>query len=515
MQTNPKGNEPPHRFTDICELGSLECAPSDSSEQVRRILARCCISALRLQELTRARYGEGAPYYIPNSFLSGIKNGVAPHICQLVALSRATDYRLSDWLLVFGIDLQQISRLQLKLHSNRTTWVMSSESLEPTRYPDPVAGWGNGMPPSCARGPRYLYSKIGRWDGMAFPEVMPGSIVRVDTTRKEVPGPEASGNVFLVEHVRGLSCCHVTRITRDEVLLTPTYLPYPCLRYRLGEQAIVHGTVDAELRPLRKVPIPEPAHPPWMERRYSPAAFCHVSGPAQLLRFSRDRLCLRYREAHAITKQIAADLGSSEYAVALGSLSDYEASNTLPRHLRKIMSLCIAYAMDLASYLTAAGIDLRDQGATPMPWLANANERQDSSPLSRSLISSSSLTGTPWPIPASLVQAYMQCMYPGDARRSIEYFADAQSRSDFPAALFVDRSSTTLEQATWPAAWQRPVYLVRHRGGHYLHGFCTITDGLLTVHPSAAPSSTVTSYPRGDVEVIGRVVAVVKHRKCN
>src|SRR5260370_20747292 len=49
------------------------------------------------------------------------------------------------------------------------------------------------------------------------------------------------------------------------------------------------------------------------------------------------------------------------------------------------------------------------------------------------------------------------------------------------ALLIVDRCSRTLEASAWPAAWQRPVYMVKKRGGKYISGFCAVADGVLTL----------------------------------
>ena len=512
MQTNLGSDKQSNLVSVLEEASSMDNAPCEIADQVKEILAGCNVSLLRLEELTRSRYGQGSAYFIPSGFLSRIKKGVQPQIFQLLALSRITDFRLDDWLRVFGIEVSYIPHLQLKLHASRTICVTPNGSLDPPADADDCS-FANGLiqdQPSELRNPtRFLYSRIGQSDGMAFPEIMPGSIVRVDTTLNELPASGSSKELFLVEHVGGLSCCHVTRLTRDEVLLTPIYLPYPCLRYRLGEQAVILGTVDAELRPMRDIPIPSPDHNSRMERRL-PSSLSKLS-PAQLLRISRERLGLRYREAQAITEEIANELGSSGYTIALGSLSDYEASDALPRQIRKMVSLSIAYAFDLATYLTCAGIDLRDQGRRRMSLEQSRNRRHTS--LLNPTVPAPLPTTNGCAIPTSLLEGFVRCMKPSDSLESIECYSYAQMNANGPTALLVDRSSTTLERALWHAPWQRPVYLVQHRGGHYLHGFCTITDGLMTVHQNSAHHGTANSYPRGDVEIVGRVIAVLKKRR--
>jgi len=51
----------------------------------------------------------------------------------MLALSHITDYRLSDWLAVFGFDLDVISRLQLLLRRQQTT-VLDSTVYDPDAW---------------------------------------------------------------------------------------------------------------------------------------------------------------------------------------------------------------------------------------------------------------------------------------------------------------------------------------------------------------------------------------------
>jgi DNA polymerase I-like protein with 3'-5' exonuclease and polymerase domains len=53
-------------------------------------------------------------------------------------------------------------------------------------------------------------------------------------------------------------------------------------------------------------------------------------------------------------------LGNRDYGIALGLLSDYEAMNKLPRHVAKIMSLCIVYGIDPWELMESVGIHLDD-----------------------------------------------------------------------------------------------------------------------------------------------------------
>ena len=52
----------------------------------------------------------------------------SPSLYQLFAISMISDYRMADWLRVFGFDLEEIPRLQIALPTNRTILLDSSLS---------------------------------------------------------------------------------------------------------------------------------------------------------------------------------------------------------------------------------------------------------------------------------------------------------------------------------------------------------------------------------------------------
>ena len=54
-------------------------------------------------------------------------------------------------------------------------------------------------------------------------------------------------------------------------------------------------------------------------------------------------------------------------SIALGLLSDYEAMGRLPRHIAKILSLCIVYCMDIVEVLESAGVHVDDSAKLQLP----------------------------------------------------------------------------------------------------------------------------------------------------
>ena len=86
-----------------------------------------------------------------------------------------------------GFDLQQIPRLQMRLHRERTVLLTPIDVVlkplrpQPSRH-DEVSSNSSAYPrpERWSSGGRYLFAKIGTRDALAYPRLLPGSVVRVD-----------------------------------------------------------------------------------------------------------------------------------------------------------------------------------------------------------------------------------------------------------------------------------------------------------------------------------------------
>src|SRR5258708_34358359 len=76
---------------------------------------------------------------------------------------------------------------------------------------------------------------------------------------------------------------------------------------------------------------------------------------------------MSFRGAHELRQHVATELNDPQYLISLGLLCDLEATNSVPRHIAKILSFCILYCLDLWSYLRAAGIRFEEAGHEPLP----------------------------------------------------------------------------------------------------------------------------------------------------
>ena len=70
-----------------------------------------------------------------------------------------------------------------------------------------------------------------------------------------------------------------------------------------------------------------------------------------------------------LTEEIAHILGDRSYAISLGLLSDYEAAGRLPRHIAKIISLCVIYCIDFQELMETAGLNIDDSSKMPLLML--------------------------------------------------------------------------------------------------------------------------------------------------
>jgi hypothetical protein len=316
----------------------------------------------RVSALTCMRYGKKTPYFIPPTFLYKQKNGITPHICQIVALSQVTGYRFVDWMNACGFDLKLILALQLKVHSERTAIVTPSHAV--TRD-------GSFIPASSMlekSNRRYLFAKIGSRDAVVYPKLLPGSVVRADRyySPHVLDSKYADDLLWLVEHPGGLTCCHVRRVDNEHIVLLPNRPPLSAWPLRLSIEARILGLVDLELRPREAEPF-EPTYRPIKSDLL--ATIPHGGNGmnfSKLLRVSRMRTGLTLRAAHQMTVRIAHLLRNRDYSIPLGLLSDYEAMNKLPRHIAKIMSLCIIYGIDFWELMEAGGSRLDDSDKTPL-----------------------------------------------------------------------------------------------------------------------------------------------------
>jgi hypothetical protein len=339
---------------------------NNHAAQVKRVLKEAGLTMAEVSAQTRHRFGKKSSYFVPQTLLYKQKTGITPHICQVAALSEVTGYRFYDWMRLCGFDFRLILALQLQIPNQRTIVVTPHADLMRNWFTAPV-NTGAGQ-----HHRRHFYAKVGSQDAVAYPEIRPGSIVRADPAYSPelLTNSQTNDHLWLVEHPAGITCCRVKPVGNGQVVLSPNRPPLSPWPLRLSTQARVLGLVDRELRYAEIEEVYDSGIGANREMFGMSLNFYGGMSFSRMLRRARCRIGLTFREAHQMTLSIAHLLENRDFGIAAGLLSDYEAMNKIPRHIAKIISLCVVYGIDPSEMLEAAGLRFDDSRRRPI--LSNA-----------------------------------------------------------------------------------------------------------------------------------------------
>jgi transcriptional regulator with XRE-family HTH domain len=513
------------------------------AEQVRSILASKRLTLYRASQQSVTLYGLSSPYFLPHHLYYDLRAGsFRPSIHQIFALSRISAYRVADWLRVFGFDLEDITRLQILLPSKRTM-VLDTSLTQPNEWIPWIHNRPLGEPiPSVtplARllelGPRkriasvsrldrhFIYAKVGVEDAFAFPDLAPGSIVRVnpDTTVDLVTSQSSgiSDRLFLLEHSKGFSCCRIRILGGGVIVPFDNGLSYGQVEFRCPQEARLWGAVELDFRPL--LGGGEPKVPKDLARQWKPQTLPALEDFGQLLKRTRTQRNLSIREAAAMSRIVAEILKDDRYATSPSSLSDYELRNLPPRDFHKIITLCSIYGMQFESVMKRMGIDVAEAGTESMPdrYLARAvptvaAKRGDVANVGAGFIEK--LLGEFLQIPLFLRNSLGH--FTGSAHVSLDDFfwvgGDDDPLHPFLAdglLAMVNRRRKTPFHFASKRWWQQPLYIVLMREGVYVACCCSVENGLLVIHPYSRDFHRSARYRlHQDAEVVGQIVAVMR-----
>ena len=542
------------RASSAAETSEFASQPNERlAESVRGILATRNLTLYKVAALSRSDYPGRPRYHLPANLYFRLRSlNWTPTLYQLSVLSKLSEYHLADWLSVFGFPPDTISRVEATLRRTRTVLLDSTvygpratitwfREREATRAVASVAALSEILAPSgpqlssllTAHSPKYVYAKIGMQDAFAFPELLPGSIVRINPRRatpiaRGTNGATANA-IFLVEHQGGYCCCRLHYEKTDRITLLPTQLPFANVEFRLGIQARIIGAVDLEFRVLvdpetartSRCSLPEIA--PELARLWTPAPLRVTTSAGQftdLLRSARLRAGLSFHDASELSRSAAKVLGDERYFTSQASLSDYEARNSLPRHIHKLFTLCAIYAIPFSELLHSFGLSLQEGGAVPIPdqWMPQLGlfaevqrELDFHSPgfLDRLLAE----YGTP---PFFLRDSLASLLGLSELSLHDVFWAGGQPGALHPAltgALFiaVNRKRRTPPALLRKSLWDQPLYLLARRNGSYVLASCTLEDHLIVVHPHTGNFIRPERLRNhADAEVVGQIVGVVR-----
>jgi transcriptional regulator with XRE-family HTH domain len=527
-------------------------------ERVRGILATKNLTLYGLAALSRQRHPREPSYHLPHNFYFQLGSAEwTPTLHQLGALAELSNYRLADWFGVFGFHLDDIARTQAILPRSRTAlldgrkhdidkripWFRDRvryDAIPPVAPLSQILDQAGKLPVSPFPFPvescHFLYAKIGRQDAFAFPDLAPGSIIRASPQLAARYFNQArrsdSKHIFLVEHRGGVCCCRLHFGTADRITLLSTQLPFANVELELDSEARILGLVDFELRPLlhprkRGNPICTlPEVPPELARHWTPGIFdksTRAESPARLLRSARKRACLSLRTASAMSREIARALGDERYFTSQGSLSDYEANDQPPRHIHKLFSLCILYAIPFSELLKSYAIDVTiGANRIPAEWMLKHEGPESTSPAAmpiRGFLDESLKRIREMPFFVFRSLASLSAL-PDLSLHDI-FWVGGQTKPMHPVLTGALLAVINHRKMTPPAflrksLWEQPLYLVLRRDGSFLLASCTLEDNTIVVHPHAdgfVPHERLRN--RVDAEVLGQVVAVVRSlRSC-
>ena len=515
---------------------------ADIANRFQSILASKHLTLYQVSQTSEALHGRSSPYFLPHNLYYELRLGAfSPSLYQFAALSQITGYRLPDWLRVFGFHLEDIPRLQALLPSDQT--IRSDTSLEdPAAWTpwfrdktgrtadSPIAPLAELLVPahprrihslSAMRGKGFIYMKIGRRDALAFPDLFPGSIVRVnpripDTFLRSTNG-EASKHCFLLEHSDGLCCCRVQFLGGHRIVPLSTLLPYAEIELQLPGEARLLGVADLEIRPLMGGIQPE-IPKEWAKSR-TPLPSEAESSLSHLLRSGRTRRRMSLRQASALSRTIADLLGDERYFISPSSLSDYEAASSPPRHLHKVITLCLLYALPFHNFLKSAGIGETGQDpipdqliprAVPAEATASKDEEHNRGGFLGDLLDEVQdvpffLRGSLGALSGLTSPSLQDVFWIGGERRAMHPYLKGG------ILVVVNRRRKAPLHFRSKPLWEQPVYMVLNRDGQYLYGCCRVENRTLIVYPySRDHNRQERLLYRRDAEIVGQIVTIVR-----
>jgi hypothetical protein len=510
---------------------------SGPADTVRLILAERRLLMSEVSRQSRIRFGGSRLFRIPPNFYEALgRASFSPSLHQLFVLSVVSGYRLTDWLRVFDLSFDEIGRLQASRPRFQTAeldpqvfdrhdivaWFEETQTTPFGAEATALSRWLNGrvLRPldslSSKLAPSFHYLKIGSRDAYAFPDLLPGSVCRVDgrVSYQQLLDEKEPNRIVAIEHSRGIVCGRLRKVSPARFILCSAQLPYAPIELELGPEARMLGVVDLEIRRLE--PLEEPEVLPIAGQSWKPGPVKFTPGRVgEALHRARMQSGLSLRHASEHTAQIAGILRNPNYFCAASALSDLEARDLLPRHVHKLISLCAVYCLSITDLAHLAGIQLENSGRETMP---DRKERPSRGHKTDS-----------WPsqflkavedqfeeVPFFLRRAMPTLLgLPTCSVRDL-FWAGATSECTHPylrdsAFLAVNRKSKTPAPSLSSPLWAQPLYLLELRDGRRMCAACSLQNGLLVIRPCPTDSGKLLRLRnRVDAEVLGKIVAIVR-----
>jgi transcriptional regulator with XRE-family HTH domain len=507
-------------------------------DTIRAILTARGLSLAEISRQSDVHFAGNGLFRIPPNFYDALRRrSFSPSLHQLYALSTLTGFRLADWLRLFGFSFDDPAMFQAAWPQHHTVeldarvydqtiatpWFKERRPIVFGSALTPLSQWLSGRAVqtldslSGKISPLFRYLQIGSRDAYAFPDLLPGSIVRIDgrPSSERFLEKEYAESIFAVKHGRGIICSRLRRGSSNRVILCPAQLPYAPAELELGTEARILGLVDLEIRRVASLEIPKvstSASQVWTSSQGRPKAAAVHAG--EWIRRARIRSGLSFREASGRTAEIARILGHRNYFCSAGALSDLETRDSFPRHLHKLISLSAVYCVAIGDLIARAGLPWGTAGQEAIPEQFRSPSRLHAQPASvRPSLFLKMMEEEFEEIPFFLRTALPSILgLPNLSVRDL-FWAGATENLFHPylGGAAVNRKNKTPALSLSSPVWAQPLYVLELRDGSRLCAACSLQDGILIVRPCTTASGDLLRLRnRVDAEVLGKVVAVVR-----
>jgi transcriptional regulator with XRE-family HTH domain len=251
------------------------------SEQLKNIRFRLGITTREVADFSQkiAEAEGNSEYHISNAWLTQVENSDSvPSIFKLYSLSAIYRIKFTDLLLLYGVDLQHLSRNQLTapLPDTHLTNLEVYDRQRTVSFPirfDPsfdidntnllsrlVEVWGE-VPIALIQHldiRHGLYGYIGLQDMTLYPLLRPGSFVQIDPRVRKVQPmrwrTEFDRPIYFVELRDGYACSWCELQDGHLLLLPHPLSPRSVRRFAYGSEAEIVGQVTAIVMTLTPPP---------------------------------------------------------------------------------------------------------------------------------------------------------------------------------------------------------------------------------------------------------------------
>lgn len=225
-----------------------------------------------------------------------------------------------------------------------------------------------------------------------------------------------------------------------------------------------------------------------------------------------------------MSRWIARTLSDELYFAAPSTLSDYETLSAPPRHIQKIITLCILYCIDFPEFLRACLVPLYQAGHDPIPDELVPRQPPNRSP-SRHIASGQeslqehdgfldSLRKQWEEVPLFLRNSLNELTGLKSFSHSDVFWVGGDEAPIHPLlinATFVVINRRVKNPVQSKTACEPPLCLILKRDGTYLCGCCALHQGMLIVRAYPGGRLATQEFKNGiDAEVIGQVTTILR-----